>query len=388
MVSLQDANFYIDSSATPKYDSQYAGYTVRNGTSPRSNVWIKLSGFTGGIVTLGTNELDRQPIGTLAPSAVATNYFVVKASGPTTTVQTHTITLYTGDPSTGGTEICNRTFSYVRVTETIKAASNKITSVSASATNATVGQVVTMTVVGKTGVLGAGPAYDPGILTWSPSVFSTFPATSWRLVKTEVTVSPDGVAAAQTYTDRLQITAASGPDRPYTAVYSFRAMGPLSSSTPVAPTQYIASGTQVKHTEQSTPLPTLPPIGNALLLAKTASVSSQLGGGQVTYTVTMSNTSSGAVAFDSFVDTIPSGTSYVAGSSTVGGVGVTDPSQSGSTLTWAGPYTVPAKVGTTNGTVVLSYKLLLPSSVGLYTNSVVGISGGVDPVSRTVVVGC
>ena len=90
----------------------------------------------------------------------------------------------------------------------------------ASAPSVKVGESVTVTVTGTSGQLGAGPSYDPGVLAYTPAVYASFPANAWKLTKTQLTISPDGSKPQVTYTDRLYLNGASGPDRPYTAVYT------------------------------------------------------------------------------------------------------------------------------------------------------------------------
>lgn len=79
---------------------------------------------------------------------------------------------------------------------------------------------------------------------------------------------------------------------------------------------------------------------------------------ELIYTLTVSNTGSAAASGITVTDTLPSGLSYVAGSTTVGGVAAADPSSSGTpaTLTF-GAVNVPAQSGTTAGTTVISFKV-------------------------------
>lgn len=116
VTTLADPSFYIDSGITPKLDATYGGYTVRAGSSNEPNLRIVLSGFTGGVVSLATNQPSDVTLPALSANEATTSYFLFKASGPTTVEQTHTITLYRGS-----TYLCERTFTYTRVTETIKA---------------------------------------------------------------------------------------------------------------------------------------------------------------------------------------------------------------------------------------------------------------------------
>ncbi len=370
VVALANPNFYVDFGITPRLDANYSGYTIRAGTTALSGLRLELSGFTGGSITLAPNQPSTTTLDTLAPGSATTAYFLLQASSLTTTAQTHTVTLYQG-----ATALCDRTFTFARVADTIKALANKVTSVNQSVTGdgATLGDTVEVTVVGNTGTLGAGPDYDPGVLSYAPTAIgSTFPAGAWRLERTELTISPDGVAAATTIVDRLYLAGASGPNRPYTAKYWFRAIGPSSTPARVQPVQYIASGTQVKHTDLGGTVSgddLLPVVAGeaAVTLAKsvdTSLITAPSGATTVRYTVTATNTGSSTGVLDRIVDTLPAGTSYVASSARYAGRSVT-PAVSGTTLTFYGPLNVPA-----GGTATLVYDVSIPTTPGSYVNSV------------------
>jgi large repetitive protein len=372
VTALANPIFYIDTSSG--LDATYAGYTVRAGTAAEDGLWLRLSGFTGGSVALAPDQPETVALPDIAANSSATSYLLLRASASTATPQTHTISLFRGHPS-GGDEVCTRTFTYNGVAETIKALANKVTSVVSDVpATAEIGDVVNVTVTGNTGTLGAGPANDPGILSYAPNALSSFPAGAWRLEQTRMTISPDGVAPAVTYVDRLFLSGASGPNRPYTAVYRFRAIGPSSGGTGVAPVQYIASGTQVKHTDIGGgaigSLPAVSQLGK-LTLTKTATATVlTAAGGTVGYTVGITNVSTTAGRLDRLVDTLPAGATYVPGSSMLGGVAIADPAMAGATATWSGPIDVAA--GTT---LDLTYQVVIPGTPGTYANSVIGWYG-------------
>ncbi|MFZ9042786.1 MAG: beta strand repeat-containing protein, partial [Ilumatobacteraceae bacterium] len=371
VLSLADPNFYIDASLDPALDSTYVGYRVTAGSSALRGARLELSGFTGGVVDLALGQSPVTVLPDIPAGTSAVGYFMLQASGVTTTPQTHTITLYQGS-----TAVCDRTFTFNRVHDTIKALANKVLGVDVQTPQETVGigQVVNVVVTGKTGTLGNGPSWDPGVLSYSPTSLSGFPAGSWRLERTEMTISPDGSAPDVTYIDRLYLSGASGPDRPYTATYRYRAIAPAATSSPIQPVQYIASGTQVKHTDPSgSSGVTLPAISNEadLSLAKTADVESfppvegVVTGGRVTYTVSVVNAGSATGSVDSVVDTLPAGATFVAGSATVAGRSAS-PDLSGDTLTFYGPISVGP-----GGTTQITYQVDLPDAAGAYRNSAV-----------------
>jgi hypothetical protein len=151
--ALANPTFYIDSGISPKLDATYAGYTIRAGSSSETNLRIELSGFTqASIVKLATGQSESVTIPTMSPGTTHTSYFLLHASSPTTEPQTHDIVVYRGP-----TPLCQRTFTYTRVAETIKALANKVDSVTQTGggENITIGETVVVTVLGRTGTLGA-----------------------------------------------------------------------------------------------------------------------------------------------------------------------------------------------------------------------------------------
>lgn len=384
VIALADPNFYIDSGISPALNATYGGYTVRAGTTAETNLRIVLSNFTGGVVSLATNQpADRTLPGLIAGDAT-TAYFLFKATGPTVTPQVHTISLYRG-----ADYLCERTFTYARVAETIKALANKVDVVTAStAATAQIGDELVVTVEGHTGTLGAGPAYDPGVLSYAPAAINGFPVNAWRLEKTSMTISPDGVAPQNTYIDRLYLSGASGPDRDYVARYTFRAIDATDAPTTVKPVQYIASGTQVKHTDlEGSVVGSIPKITDTSKLAITKSVASvpsnafaagtqtfppvngAAKGGTVRYTVSITNSGGTSGSLDRIVDTMDAGITFTAGTATINNRAKT-PTVSGRDIIFYGPITIPA-----GGTTTVVYDAVVQDVTGDYKNSVVGWYG-------------
>ncbi|HYU04705.1 MAG TPA: Ig-like domain-containing protein, partial [Jatrophihabitantaceae bacterium] len=380
VIALQDSHFYIDTASTATLYSGYAGYTIRAGGSARSHLWLGYSGFTGDVLSLAASQSSSTPLPDLPSGGATTHYALLTATAPTTTPQTHTVTVYDGPPGSG-TALCSRTFTYADVVDTIKALANKVTSVTAAPSPAfgTIGDAVTLTVTGNTGTLGAGPGNDPGVLDYTPNALQDFPANAWRLERTELTISPDGDAPPVTYVDRLFLTGASGPAREYTAHYVFRAIGPSSAAAQIKPIQYIASGTQVKHTDQGgAALYSLPAVSSEANISVTKALTSPTsailasGGGTASYAVTLANAGTTAGTVDWVSDVMPDDSSYVAGSLKIDGRSVADPTISGQTLVVPGPFRVPAL-----GTSTLTYSLLLGATPGTRSNSAVAHFGEV-----------
>jgi uncharacterized repeat protein (TIGR01451 family) len=86
-------------------------------------------------------------------------------------------------------------------------------------------------------------------------------------------------------------------------------------------------------------------------------------GTPVTYTLTLTNTGSALASDVTIVDTVPTGTTYVAGSASCGDVPTTvcSVSEHGGVVTWSG-VDVAAESGTTPGTATVSFGVLVASA--------------------------
>ena len=87
------------------------------------------------------------------------------------------------------------------------ASANKVTNITVSGAAPKLGAQFTVTVTGNTGTIGSGITGDSESLWMSPAVAETWPAGVFRLVGTSLTISPNGTAPAQTYTDNREIVA-------------------------------------------------------------------------------------------------------------------------------------------------------------------------------------
>jgi uncharacterized repeat protein (TIGR01451 family) len=121
-----------------------------------------------------------------------------------------------------------------------------------------------------------------------------------------------------------------------------------------------------------------PPATNPFGITKTASSTTLLDGGTVTYEVTVTNSSTFDALIDTITDVLPPGVTY---GGLVSGSGVTAANSSSipsvgetGTITWIGipftTYMIPA-----GGSIQVRYTANLPDTPGSYTNSVTGISG-------------
>lgn len=122
---------------------------------------------------------------------------------------------------------------------------------------------------------------------------------------------------------------------------------------------------------------TFSPLGlQALITSKTADSATSTPGAHNGYTITIENTNPSPVTLNSITDTLPTGFSYVSGSSS--GVTSADPTVSGQTLTWAGPLQVSA-----NSSVSLHFGVVVASAPGNYFNEAGGEASGGYTVTAT-----
>ena len=390
--------FYTDNSppaGAPQMRGNYATFQITNNGATIDDAWVTIGNFSAAsgpaLLGLGTNSPGSVNLGKLTAGAtkMAAFYVVendagVAAVGTTGSSITQNYTINVFNDSTSGPLEGTAGFSYAdytwpggsgsdkAISDDIKASANTVSSITYSPDPSVLGGTFTMVVQGDTGTVGSSKvlAFSPAAyLSWRPDVF--------QLINTSIVLRGGNTG---TYTDQLFISATNSASTAYTASYTFRAIGTTASSTSVNPTAFISSGTNNKHTDPKSFAnlpPILPPV-NTMLLAKSVSNSLIDSAGQVTYTLTMTNSSATQTAsFDKFVDQLPSlpgVVTYVPGSTLVDGVPVDDPIISGQTLTWTNSwnstYSIPP-----SGSVKLNYKANIPSNVGQYVNSAIGYAG-------------
>jgi uncharacterized repeat protein (TIGR01451 family) len=365
--------FYVDTGAAPSPlpTGMYVGYKITNTSGVAyPDLWVKLENFSGGIIGLAANEDGIVHVGPLASGANTTVYVYLNATGApggNSTAQSHTVSLYSTRPDLAAGSICGDAFSLV-TEQTIKAVANKITTVVSGPTPAALGGIVTETITGDTGTIGAA-----GIFAFTPASAPTWPANAYQLVNTQIVLSGGNTG---TYNNTLYFAGLNSSTTAYTITYTYIAVGTTATPTGVSPVSYLSSGTQVKHNDTGDFASLLPiqPTTNTTTLSKSASPTNLPTGGTVTYTVTLTNASTNSsVTLDDIIDTLPSTpgiASYIAGSAKFNGVTISDPKVSGQTLTFLGLFTIPS-----GGTRTLTYQATLPNTIGSYTNQAVGHVG-------------
>ena len=359
----------------------YVGYSVTNNSGgDYDTVSVTVGDFvgTGSVVGLAINEDGSINLGSIADGESKMAYFYLKATGETTNTQTHTISVF--DEFGGAGNLLVDVDFDLTVEDTIQANANKVTATLIGPDPAGLGGIATIEFTGETGTIGAAK-----ILSFSPATYDNWRADVLQMLSAEIVLSGGNTA---TITDKLFIPTSdvlNTSNTNYVATYTFRVTNETPVDTVLSPLAFISSGTQVKHTSiASIEDLFLPPISNSLVLAKSASPAGLgIGGGQVTYTVTVTNSGIDDIDFpgqnnailDRFVDLLPVSpavATYVASSATYNGVSIADPTidtdggTGQQTLTWTGSFVVPA-----SSSVDLTYTVAIPATVGTYGNQVI-----------------
>lgn len=395
--------FYIDSGQGQSVDAGYASYTVTNSSSTaRQNLWVQLSNFSGGVVSLANSADSSMPLPTLvANSGAGTTYFLLKAAGSSGSRQAHSVKVFSGKPGlAGSTPLYECTYGFTKVAETIKASANKVTSmVQPTTSTLALGGKFIVNVEGITGTVGSGNSVDGSLLWFSAAARSSWPTQALRLEKVSVAFSNQGGGKAYgTIADDISVSLADLQALPgasgakaftYVATYTFAVVGPTASAVKPSPIAQIASGTQTKHTDMggvdsaaTSAFSSGLNVSTALSFAVTKSVASTIGSdgsnSVLNYSVKLINTGSTSVTVDQVVDSPSTGLSYVPQSVRLAGSSTNEPAlNSSGQLVFTGPITVPT--GVTG--VTLSYGMSFPSCTSgtfSYSNSVVAQIGEVS----------
>jgi hypothetical protein len=363
--------FYADFGHASTNHSGYVGYEL-TGASLGADVWIKLSGFTGGKLGLAASQSASTPVRATSQAGKPLVYAYLTATGATAVAQTFTVEVWNGKPNqAGSTQVCTATDGFSFVEDVIKAAANKITGIAISNSSPAIGGTFDVTATGNTGTMGAGLAADQnagnGVFAMAPAMDDAWPADAFTLTGVRTTIG------GTTYRDRLRIYPGSAAAGAYTSRYDFTVRATTSAATSVLPVQSIASGTQVKYT--GTYPGTISQIGVPTLTVSLVKTATSIVGPpyHVTYQVLVANSASAAVTLDSLRDTPtptgPANWTFDTGTATLGGSAMADPVLDTGSLVFGGPFLVPA-----NGSIVFTYTLSLSATV---TNSVVGTVGGI-----------
>ena len=357
----------------------YAEYAVSNDTANTtySNIWVKADTFTGGFVKLGGGDPGLYHLDDLAPGQTKMAFFYLQATNITSVAQSHTIRVYEGYPDAGGTPLANSVYSVV-VNNTLENNSSKVSSVTYSPNPPTVGGLVTVTVVGDCGNVQTKDYVD-----FTPAAFTNWNAAAFELVSVGLSLT-NKKGVATNITNYLELPSAlsawAAGNITYAATYQFHALTVTSTNTPVSPITYCSQGQSSTHTlttSYGSFLPIQTP-ANTTVLSKQANVTQIYTNETVAYTIVVTNSGPNAVTLDELVDTLPSGMSYVTGSSRFNGAVVLDPAVSNNVLTWSETYVV-----SSNSSSALVFQAK-PGAASYATNSVIGYVGAMSTlIDRT-----
>ena len=349
--------FYIDTGQGQEIDAGYIAYSVESDTA-RSDLWVEVSNFTGGVVSLANPNDSVQPLGAVSAGGSGTSYFMIKATGGTTTPQAHLVKIYSQKPTIGNpAPLYTCSFTFVEVAETIKAAANKVNSIT-STTVASLGSTMTITVLGDTGTIGQGNDIDGRMIWLTPAARSNWPTNALRLESVSLNLYSNSqrTSLLSSHTDVLRVNTSNGLSsnnrQYYRAVYTFRVIGAAASTAPIIPIAMISSGTQIKHTDVGS----LPTGGTATVDLRTPEIDLTVTKGvnattsvnndgttTLSYTITMTNGGSDALIIDEVVDDPDSNLTFVANSAQFNGSSINDPGTiTGGKVAFSGPMTLPA----------------------------------------------
>ncbi|HEV2147978.1 MAG TPA: DUF11 domain-containing protein [Longimicrobiaceae bacterium] len=344
----------------------YVAFRVTNTSgAPQTDLRATLGGFAGGI-TLAGGQAATQYVGALAPGAQRNVYWLVTypCSFGVSATLTASVTDASAGAATGSGTVTTRSM--------ISAQAGGVLVSGLLGPGAVVGQTIPLDVTYDFGGADVGTTYD-----LQPVGNTSFSAGCFQMVGSLVTSSnilaiPAGAANRQYFTASAKQTG-NGQQATIRYYFKYLCAGVASSARPYSNQ---LSGTQLKYSSNYETFvgPTLPGASNPFTVSKSVSPAVLDGGGSVTYTVTVSNPSPFTAEVDSLVDALPQGVTYTG---TVAGSGVSAASSgwaptapSAGTLTWRGPYTLPA-----GGTLTLVYTADVAATPGQYVNSAAAWAG-------------
>jgi len=367
---LQGPTMYVD--VSDGLTSAYVGFDVTNNDGfDYADLYVALEFFTGPMIAPAPNEDAQFRVGPLGAGETKPVYFYLSAAGATMGPETFSLRAYEGLPGVG-LPVHDELIPLI-AEESIAASANKVRLV-VSYVDAPIGGTVQVTVVGETGIVG-----NTGDYNVTPASDPAWPADDLELSGVHLDFRTlDCLTPLFTVDDELHAVLTPGLEYCHEATYTFRVRGDA-GATQVSPISYISSGVQIKHSVDDCGglyLCDLPPPVNTTTVEKQAGPTSLPAGGTTTYSVTFSNAASSGIVLDDAIDVlpvVPAPGTYLTGTATYGGSPIADPIVDGATLTFVGPFVVPA-----SGTGTLSYDVALPSDPGVYMNEAVAAVGALQ----------
>jgi len=249
-------------------DATYLVFQVtKNSSGADATVWAQLDTSASSVISnVGTGQhlisawnMSTGAHGT-APTADGDGFdqsetkgafFLVKASATTSTAQSLTVKLFSTCSDTSAPGCANGTLSGLlssqafsfTVADSIQANANKVNTVITIPNNPTIGQFGKITVTGCTGTVGAAK-----VLYFSPVSSHTWPADAFEFIDSDIDITN---YANTPYRDVALIPTGDvlTTDNCYDEIFTFviNAVGTASTT----PANFISSGTQIKHTTNS-----------------------------------------------------------------------------------------------------------------------------------------
>jgi uncharacterized repeat protein (TIGR01451 family) len=368
----------------------YVAYKICNTTSPAvtlTNLQVNLGSFTNSQFGLAGGQNANQFIGSLAPGECDVLYWYIFYPCVYNPAQTTNLTVTVSNPPASGTKTLTETYTTWRCQSTL--AGGDVVSATVSG-GTIIGSIVTMSVTYQFGQASVGDAYwlqPAGNIT--PYYATTFNAGCYQLLNCKITASTVTGIPLGTQ-DQLYFTEITphGGGQTYNVTVEYYFEAHCATSTVAVPYAAQHSGNQDKYTGNygvnivTTPTPTA-----SFTLSKTASPTTVVPGNPVTYTVTITNTSSVKVIIDTIVDQLPAPFTFNATNNS-GYVKTTNSNTSPAsgqtgTLRWIGGDLVPGDFPYTyyvlpaNGSINLIYTANVPlgTSTGTYINDAYFIIG-------------
>ena len=376
------AQFTITRTSAPKFlfgtqenvYGNYATYVIQNTGPARAAVWVTIDQLTGTHLRLADYEDGVMYLGPMAAGETRLVGFYLKTilTTDTTSAQSHYINVHLAKPPSAATY--SQQFTINDVHNEQRAMANKPRITVNTPNPPYLGGTVTVTYEGETGTLGG--ARD---LLFTPAAQLGWRADAFKLYDAQIVFTGGNNTTLDKQTYFILPNSANSS---YVARFYFRIVQLTPAPTDALPLVFIRSGVNLMKYSTVDPaeIPPIQPSLNSLLLAKSASTNYLSGAGTVTFTLTLTNSAGYPVTVDDIVDTLPSlpaNATYVTGSAEYAGTPIANPAISGNTLTWLGGFLVPA-----HSARELTFRAVIPDSVGAYTNSAVAHIGSV-PIDTT-----
>jgi len=336
-------NFYVDFSSDMHCD--YVSFMVTNTDGVTySNLWVTIDSFTNNVLALSSGDIGQYGLGTLANNQGKPAFFYLQSTNDpgnsgATVPSRFAIKIFRGYPSYG-TLLSSNNFSLNEVTSGQNQA-NKVSSLTYSPTNTpVVGGVFKITVVGTTGNVNVG-----NDMAFTAATFTNWNAGAFQLISCSIVITDTPNYVLTNTLDTASTTHITGNGDGYTAQYWFRAIATTKSNTPVSPVNFLNNGGgTVNHVQEGTllALSPVPQPTNQTTLGYSTNYTQLYTNETVTFTLHVTNSSTIDVILDRFVDTMPTGYTYVVGSSTFGGASILDPTNISQVLTWSQTYVATA----------------------------------------------